>query len=87
MPWAILLSVVISAVSCNVFEPGFTYKLLVARRRIANPPADGSSIAWRYTRPGKNPDVSLVRSATLHRRPNRKGVQRFCCTPFLCASV
>ena len=28
-------------------EPGFNYEIMVARRHIANPPADGSSIADR----------------------------------------
>jgi hypothetical protein len=28
-------------------QPGFTYTLLVARRTIDHPPADGSSLAWR----------------------------------------
>jgi Domain of unknown function (DUF4377) len=29
------------------YEPGYSYKLLVATRRIPNPPADGSSIEYR----------------------------------------
>jgi hypothetical protein len=29
------------------WEPGYEYTLLVARRTIRNPPADGSSIAYR----------------------------------------
>jgi hypothetical protein len=29
------------------FEPGFEYRIRVARRTIANPPADGSSFAYR----------------------------------------
>ena len=31
-------------------EPGFRYVLRVARRSVANPPADGSSVAWRLLR-------------------------------------
>lgn len=33
-----------------VHEPGFMYDLLVAKRTIRNPPADGSSIAYRLIR-------------------------------------
>lgn len=29
------------------YEPGFTYRIRVGERRIANPPADGSSLAYR----------------------------------------
>jgi hypothetical protein len=29
------------------FEPGFRYRLLVARRPVADPPADASSVAYR----------------------------------------
>ena len=29
------------------YEPGFAYTLRVARRHVPNPPADGSSVAYR----------------------------------------
>jgi hypothetical protein len=32
------------------YEPGFRYVLSVARRGVANPPADGSSLAYRLLR-------------------------------------
>ena len=32
------------------YEPGFTYTLSVARRRVPNPPADGSSYEYRLLR-------------------------------------
>ena len=28
------------------YEPGFSYRLRVLRRPVANPPADGSSVSW-----------------------------------------
>ncbi len=32
------------------YEPGFRYVLLIAERRVPNPPADGSSLAYRLLR-------------------------------------
>jgi hypothetical protein len=32
------------------FEPGFDYELRVREEKVANPPADGSSLRWTLVR-------------------------------------
>lgn len=35
------------AIEGFAFEPGYGYRLRVLKTPVANPPADGSSVAWR----------------------------------------
>jgi hypothetical protein len=38
------------AIEGFVYEPGFRYRLVVSRHAVPNPPADGSSLAYRLVR-------------------------------------
>jgi hypothetical protein len=39
-----------SAIEGFAYEPGYRYRLRVSQRAVRNPPADGSSIAYRLVR-------------------------------------